>query len=136
MNNAIATFTEVLDMGSATMIHWNGEAVTLTWVRNPPVPLNYALDFGTRGAVHEVGGRGPEHESACHLRRGNRQTAANAVAAKIQTEAIIKLSNVRWGSKSEVAGLARHVRSTLNSRHRQAAPACPFRAFGHGGCEE
>jgi hypothetical protein len=30
MNNAIATFTEVLDMGSATMIHWNGEAVTLT----------------------------------------------------------------------------------------------------------
>jgi hypothetical protein len=30
MNNAIATFTEVLDMGAATMIHWNGEAVTLT----------------------------------------------------------------------------------------------------------
>ena len=30
MNNAIATFTEVLDMGSAPMIHWNGEvAVTL-----------------------------------------------------------------------------------------------------------
>jgi hypothetical protein len=30
MNNAIATFTEVLDMGSASMIHWNGEAVRLT----------------------------------------------------------------------------------------------------------
>jgi hypothetical protein len=30
MNNAIATFTEVLDMGSAIMIYWNGEAVTLT----------------------------------------------------------------------------------------------------------
>jgi hypothetical protein len=29
MNNAIATFTEVLDMGSSTMIHWNGEAVRL-----------------------------------------------------------------------------------------------------------
>ena len=29
------------------------------------------------------------------------------------------------GSKSEVAGLARHVRSTLNSRHRQAGPARP-----------
>ena len=29
MNNAIATFTEVLDMGSTTMIHWNGKAVRL-----------------------------------------------------------------------------------------------------------
>jgi hypothetical protein len=29
MNNAIATFTEVLDTGSATMIHWNGEAMKL-----------------------------------------------------------------------------------------------------------
>ena len=29
MNNAIATFTEVLDMESSTMIHWNGEAVRL-----------------------------------------------------------------------------------------------------------
>jgi hypothetical protein len=27
MNNAIAIFTEVLDMGSTTMIHWNGKAV-------------------------------------------------------------------------------------------------------------
>src|SRR5438309_10175079 len=30
MNNAIATFTEVLDIRSASMIRWNGEAVTLT----------------------------------------------------------------------------------------------------------
>lgn len=29
MNNAIATFMEVLGMGSTTMIHWNGEALTL-----------------------------------------------------------------------------------------------------------
>jgi hypothetical protein len=29
MNNATATFTDVLDMRSATMIHWNGEALTL-----------------------------------------------------------------------------------------------------------
>ncbi len=29
MNNAIATFTEVLDLGSALMIHCNGEAVRL-----------------------------------------------------------------------------------------------------------
>src|SRR5216683_4220460 len=27
MNNEIAIFTEALDMGSTTMIHWNGEAV-------------------------------------------------------------------------------------------------------------
>ena len=27
MTNAIATFTAVLDIGSASMIHWNGEAV-------------------------------------------------------------------------------------------------------------
>ena len=30
MNNAIATFTQVLDMGSAIMIHWNNEAMRLT----------------------------------------------------------------------------------------------------------
>jgi hypothetical protein len=30
MNNAIATFTEVLDMGSASVLHWNGEAVRVT----------------------------------------------------------------------------------------------------------
>jgi hypothetical protein len=30
MNNAITTFTKVLDMSSATMIHWNGEAIRLT----------------------------------------------------------------------------------------------------------
>jgi hypothetical protein len=29
MNNAIAIFTEALDMGSTTMIPWNGEAVRL-----------------------------------------------------------------------------------------------------------
>jgi hypothetical protein len=29
MNNAIAIFTEVLDMGSTTMIHWNGKAERL-----------------------------------------------------------------------------------------------------------
>src|SRR5471032_1929038 len=45
------------------------------------------------------------------------------------------------GSKSEVSPLAQHVRSTLNSRHRQAAPACPFganngRRAGKGPAEE
>jgi hypothetical protein len=30
MNNAIATFTEALDIGSTTIIHWNGEAMRLT----------------------------------------------------------------------------------------------------------
>src|SRR5258707_641866 len=29
------------------------------------------------------------------------------------------------GSKSEVGSLERHVRSTLNSRRRRTAPACP-----------
>jgi len=32
---------------------------------------------------------------------------------------------IQMGQKSEVAGLARHVRSTLNSRHGQAGPARP-----------
>jgi hypothetical protein len=27
MNNAIATFTEALDIGSTTMIHWNDKAM-------------------------------------------------------------------------------------------------------------
>src|SRR5713101_8867418 len=31
-------------------------------------------------------------------------------------------------SKTEVSGLARHVRFTLRSRYRQPAPACPFGA--------
>ena len=35
---------------------------------------------------------------------------------------------VRFGSKPAVSPLARHVRSTLESRHRQAAPAYPFDA--------
>jgi hypothetical protein len=30
MNNAMATFTEALDIGSVTMIHGNGEVVRLT----------------------------------------------------------------------------------------------------------
>src|SRR5258708_29996959 len=32
------------------------------------------------------------------------------------------------GPKSEVGPLERHVRSTLNSRRRRTAPACPVRA--------
>ena len=32
------------------------------------------------------------------------------------------------GSKTEVAALERHVRSTLHNRHRLTAPPCPFRA--------
>jgi hypothetical protein len=48
--------------------------------------------FRCPGAVHEVKGQGPDHEVlASHLRRGKRQTAANGVAAKIQTETIKKL---------------------------------------------
>src|SRR5258706_6536915 len=34
--------------------------------------------------------------------------------------------DVSSGSKTEVTGLARHVRFTLRSRYRQPAPACPF----------
>ena len=37
-------------------------------------------------------------------------------------------ANVSVGSNSEVAGLERDVRSTPKSRHRQNAPAGPFRA--------
>jgi hypothetical protein len=32
------------------------------------------------------------------------------------------------GQKTEVSGLARHIRFTLRCRHRQPAPACPFGA--------
>jgi hypothetical protein len=45
MNKTIATFMEVLGMGSTNMIHWNGEALMLRWVRNSPAPLNCSLDF-------------------------------------------------------------------------------------------
>jgi hypothetical protein len=39
-----------------------------------------------------------------------------------------EFSGVRSESKTEVAPLERHVRSTLKSRHREATPARPFRA--------
>jgi hypothetical protein len=32
-------------------------------------------------------------------------------------------------TKTEVSGLARHVRFTLRTRHRQPAPTCPFGAI-------
>src|ERR1035437_5083470 len=38
------------------------------------------------------------------------------------------------GPKTEVSPFARHVRSTLESRHRQAASACPFRAMALNRC--
>ena len=37
-------------------------------------------------------------------------------------------SDSRSSINSEVSLLERHVRSILNSRRRQSAPACPFRA--------
>src|ERR1035437_1150246 len=40
----------------------------------------------------------------------------------------LEIIHFRDGSKTEVCPLARHVRSTLDSRHREAAPPCPFRA--------
>jgi hypothetical protein len=48
----------------------------------------------------------------------------SAVAGSLLTPRL----NFRDGSKTEVAALKRHVRSTLHNRHRQAAPPCPFRA--------
>ena len=84
--------------------------------------------------MHEVKGQGPDHESACHLRRGKRQTAANGVAAKIQTETIKKLGPMSgmgpnrtcrpWIVMSALLRLtdssrtSRHVRKVPNSRHR------------------
>jgi hypothetical protein len=44
--------------------------------------------------------------------------------------------HVRLVPKTEVSGLARRVRFTLSSRHRQPAPACPFGANnGHAHSE-
>ena len=51
--------------------------------------------------MHEVKGQGPDHENACHLRRGKRQTAANGVAAKIQTETIKKLGAMSGMGQTE-----------------------------------
>jgi hypothetical protein len=82
----------------------------------------------TPGAVHEV--KRLDHESACHLRRGKKQTAANGVAAKIQTETIKKLeSNGRLGSISEVGARNREVCFAPMSRHRQLGHACPKSAI-------
>jgi hypothetical protein len=42
--------------------------------------------------------------------------------------------DARFGSKPEVRPPARHVRSTLDSRHPQAIPACPFGAKALNRC--
>jgi hypothetical protein len=75
------------------------------------------------GAVHEVKGQGPDHESACHLRRGKRQTAANGVAAKIQTETTKKLGPMSVQKLTSTLIQAESVhRSTtdIERRRRQA----------------
>src|SRR3984893_3863714 len=52
----------------------------------------------------------------------------------LRTPAPVCAAPPSWGrhpqtfTKTEVAALERHVRCTLKSRHRQAIPACPFRA--------
>src|SRR5260370_42666558 len=61
------------------------------------------------------------------------QSEAGYIDARPQTDSSTKTScNARPdhtnGSKTEVAALERHVRCILKSRHRQAIPACPFRA--------
>src|SRR5450631_2530112 len=51
-----------------------------------------------------------------------------------QTKDVERRRNVRSGSKTEVSGLARHVRFTLRSRHRQPASACQFGAKAQSRC--
>src|ERR1700688_4730125 len=43
-----------------------------------------------------------------------------------QTQVAEQTVDVRDGSKTEVSGLARHVRFTLRRRYFHPAPACPF----------
>jgi len=101
MNNAIATCTEALDIGSTTMIHWNGEAMRerLSYEIHVGSPsagtTKLCFRFRYPGDAHEVKGQGPDHETAHHLRRGKRQTAANGIAAKIQTRDNKKLGPLR-----------------------------------------
>jgi hypothetical protein len=52
---------------------------------------------------------------------GQRERPANAI--------IKKLPDVRVGSKTEVAPLKPHVRSSLNSGNRRAGPPCPKSAI-------
>src|SRR3984893_843215 len=66
------------------------------------------------------------------------QSKAGYIDARPLTASSTKIScNARpdhtSGSKTEVSGLARHVRLTLRSRRRQRAPACPFGAAGSTG---
>src|SRR5258708_31098639 len=66
------------------------------------------------------------------------QSEAGYIDARPQTDSSTKTScNARpdhtFGSKTEMAALERHVRCILKSRHRQAIPACPFRASNRHG---
>ena len=83
------------------MIHWNGEAMRERrsheiHVGSPSAgTTKLCFRFRYPGDAHEVKGQGPDHETAHHLRRGKRQTAANGIAAKIQTRDNKKLGPLR-----------------------------------------
>jgi hypothetical protein len=67
----------------------------------------------------------PRNFSRCRVRR----VAGTPVRRRLLGSSKVKQG--AWphvGSKTEVSGLARQVRCTLRSRHRQLAPACPFGA--------
>src|ERR1700675_1873191 len=55
-------------------------------------------------------------------KRGRSMRTLNASFESISCDSPMSVR----GQKTEVSGLARHVRFTLRSRHRQPAPACPF----------
>jgi hypothetical protein len=61
--------------------------------------------------------------------RGEALSASESLGLCVAT---IRMRDFRFGSKTEVAPLERHVRSTLNSRHREATPAKIRTSTGDG----
>src|SRR5258708_3432254 len=65
MNNAIATFTEGLDIRSASMIRSERRSREAHIGSQSADTIKLNFRFRCPGAVHEVKGQGPDHESAC-----------------------------------------------------------------------
>src|SRR5450631_2828681 len=86
-----------------------------------------------------AGGKHNRDFLRCHGPEQMLQSKAGYIDARPLTASSTKIScNARpdhtLGSKTEVSGLARHVRFTLRCRHRQPAPASPFGASAQSRC--
>ena len=90
---------------------WNEELITFSFVRATQQPSRCVTSHPVRAT-----------------KTATRVASSHRSCSPEQTELSGRMSALRRQSKTEVCPLARHVRSTLRSRHRQATRSGPVRA--------